>query len=428
MSMINREQPLPQRGLSRRTLLGVAGGLTLAGAAASLAGCSPAPSTATTIDVFNFGNADEGKVYDTVFGKFSQRHAGVTINHTNVPVPSWADYVTKLATQTAGGNPPDLVNLAIEGTQQAVSRNLLAPLTPHLDSSPVADLVKKMPPGLIDAFTVGGNLYQLPTGWQTMAVFYNPEIFAAAGVAEPEPDWTWDDFLEKATALTGGDVMGFALTWGFFQLHPWWLTNDARAVTDDLSAPNLTAAGFVEAVQFIHDLIRVHKVSPDPSSVDLYSQFAAGRFAMIGTGRYSLPGWSKDGFTSYKAVPWPQRKVRATVIGAGGWGISEKAEDKDLCWKLIEDIINESTMRELAALGQQIPAVASADHQSGDASRDAAQTVLNGLLNDCVPIAAPTFYDTLETVTMRHLQAIVAGEEGVEEGLAKANDEVTAAL
>jgi multiple sugar transport system substrate-binding protein len=227
--------------VSRRTVLkGIGASALLATAAACGGGASTSGGRAGTVKIFNFGNADEGRVYDAVFAKFAAGHGNVRINHTNVPAPSWADYVTKLATQTAGGNPPDLVNLAIEGTQLAVNRKLLDPLDPFLGSSPVKSLMSAMPKALLDAFTVDGKLYQLPTGWQTMAIFYNPKIFAAAGVPEPHPDWTWDEFLQTAKALTRGKVMGFGLPWGFFQLHPWWLSNNTKAVTADMSAPNLT--------------------------------------------------------------------------------------------------------------------------------------------------------------------------------------------
>jgi multiple sugar transport system substrate-binding protein len=149
---------------------------------------------------------------------------------------------------------------------------------------------------------------------------------------------------------------------------------------------------------------------------------------MIGTGRYSLPGWSSSGFTSYKAVPSPKKHSHQTVIGAGGWGISPRAGDKKLCWQLIESIISTSTIHSLAQLGQQIPAIAAADVSTPDKARDEAQNFLNGLLHDCVPIAAPVFYTRLESVTMRHLQAIVTGQESPESGLAAADREIRSQL
>lgn len=65
-----------------------------------------------------------------------------------------------------------------------------------------------------------------------------------------------------------------------FALHPWYLTNGTYPVTDDYAHSNLKDPKMVEAAQFIHDLVHVHGVSPDPIGLNVYDQFAAGKFAM----------------------------------------------------------------------------------------------------------------------------------------------------
>ena len=37
-----------------------------------------------------------------------------------------------------------------------------------------------------------------------LAVVYNKDLFQAAGLAEPKPDWTWDELVADAKALTDG--------------------------------------------------------------------------------------------------------------------------------------------------------------------------------------------------------------------------------
>jgi multiple sugar transport system substrate-binding protein len=286
-----------------------------------------------------------------------------------------------------------------------------------------------MPRVLVNAFTSKGNLYQVPEGWQTMAIFYNPKIFQAAGLAEPAEDWTWDDFLATAVKLTSGQVMGFGMPWGFFQLHPWWLSNNASAVTPDGTQPSLSSPAFVESVQFLTDLVLKYKVTPDPTTtVDVYSEFSAGRFAMIATGRYSLLGWEQAGFNDYKAVKWPKKVSHRTVIGGGGWAISAKAGDKTLAWEAIEALMTEQTVHGLAELGEQVPIYPEADVDPANGAQRAAQRYIDTLLPDCVPVAAPTFYDELQTVAMSQLQAIVTGQASPAAGLAAADQEIKANL
>ncbi|HET7558959.1 MAG TPA: extracellular solute-binding protein [Limnochordia bacterium] len=55
---------------------------------------------------------------------------------------------------------------------------------------------------LLDRFRTDGHLYYLPLSLKPQAVFYNRDLFAARGLAEPKPDWTWDDFVGIAKRLS----------------------------------------------------------------------------------------------------------------------------------------------------------------------------------------------------------------------------------
>lgn len=396
--------------------------------AVALAACGGSPGGDDTLDVYNWGSADEAKVYDATFASFAADNGDVKVNDSVVPVTLWGDYVSKLATQIAGGSSPDLLNMAMEGTRLSVEKNLLEPLDDYVADSQIADLLEQMPPALIDAYTIDGTLYEIPNGWQTMAIYVNTDIFAAAGVPLPDPDWTWDDFLTAAQQLTGDGVMGFGLPWGFFQLQPWLYSNGGYPVTEDYSAPNLTDPAVVEAVTFVRDLVQTYQVAPDPTSVDVYSQFAAGKFAMIGAGRWPIPGWDEAGFSSYVALPWPKQTSHTTVFGGAGWGISPKAGDKDLAWNAIEALVQPDTITAISGLGQQIPVYPGVAGPSGSAAGDDALAVLEGQIEDALPVPAPAWYDTLESVFMRYVEQVVNGQIGVEDGLAQAQDEIEAAI
>ena len=48
---------------------------------------------------------------------------------------------------------------------------------------------------------MNGQLAGFTTGSNTIAVFYNTEIFDQAGVAYPSDDWTWSEFLSTAKEI-----------------------------------------------------------------------------------------------------------------------------------------------------------------------------------------------------------------------------------
>ena len=88
---------------------------------------------------------------------------------------------------------------------------------------------------LLEGFSEGGTLYGLPSGTQTMVMYYNKDIFDEKGVEYPKEGWTWDEFLETAEKLTyeenGKTVYGYGLSSSYFQLTPWWATNSAYPVS-----------------------------------------------------------------------------------------------------------------------------------------------------------------------------------------------------
>jgi multiple sugar transport system substrate-binding protein len=389
---------------------------------------SPNESAAGSLSVYNWGSADEAKIYDDIFATFAEKNGGIDVVNSVVPVTLWGDYVSKLATQVASGQSPDLLNMAMEGTRLSVEQGLLEPLDSYLPGSEIEALLADVPQALVDAYTIDGNLYEIPNGWQTMVIYVNTDLFEAAGVPIPDEDWTWDEFLSTAQQLTDGDVKGFGLPWGFFQLQPWLYSNGASAVTDDFSAPNLTDPKVIEAVTFVRDLVQEHGVASDPTSVDVYTQFAAGKFGMIGAGRWPIPGWNEAGFTSYVALPWPKQESHTTVFGGAGWAISSQSENKELAFAAIADLIKEESVTALSDLGQQIPIYAGSANSSGNEAADAALAVLEQQVDNARPVPAPAFYDILESVTMRYMQEIVSGQIDVTEGLTRAQAEIEAAI
>ena len=59
-----------------------------------------------------------------------------------------------------------------------------------------------------------GHYYSLPANKMTSTILYNKDMFDEAGVAYPDADWTYDEFLDVATKLTHGE--GNNKVYGYF--------------------------------------------------------------------------------------------------------------------------------------------------------------------------------------------------------------------
>ena len=145
------------------------------------------------------------------------------------------------------------------------------------------------------SYGTAGKLYFFPTSWNSVVVFYNKDLFDRAGVPYPSANWTWDDFLKAAKALTKRDADGKVTQYGYFVpgynfgLTPWLLTNDTDKLKNQWHESNAKDPKFRESMQFVHDLIHVHKVAPGFEKGVGDAQFAAKQVAMFSAGHWPVP-------------------------------------------------------------------------------------------------------------------------------------------
>jgi ABC-type glycerol-3-phosphate transport system substrate-binding protein len=136
-----------------------------------------------------------------------------------------------------------------------------------LDLRPLLDLDPQFDPG---GFLPGllpessEPLWAIPTGAAYYLTFFDQSAFATAGLDAPELDWTVDDFLVTAVALTaweGDDVT----RWGYVPAQLRYSPLLAAHLAGPLQAGDglrLADPDVIAAVQWLGDLFTVHQVSP----------------------------------------------------------------------------------------------------------------------------------------------------------------------
>lgn len=405
-----------------------------AGRSAATRFAPPAADTKGSLSIAAFGGDAENKMFGAAVERFKARYPNVSVKLNISTVASWGDYANKLTTQIAGGNIPDVIEIAIEGTRLCVAKGLLEPLDDWVkdDADITGDLASISQP-LKDAFTVDSKLYQLPNGWNNMVIWYNTKMFGDAGLSMPTAEWTWDDFLNAAKALTKGDgkdkIYGFAVPWGgMFQLMPWWLTNGTYPLNDAWTESNLSDPKILEAVTFIHDLIHVHKVAPSIQGTDAGQLFASSKVAMSGWGHWIYPTLKSAKFTTYDVQYWPRKTTATTVFGVGGFGMSPKTKDKALAWELVKELSGKQVNEDFAANGAGIPALKSVADTPAFLSDPANAKIFFESLNDAKPVPAPANFNQFEQIVMRHLGDIMGGNTSPEKGLQAADKELVDAM
>ncbi len=184
----------------RRAVLGAAAGALFA---PLLAGCSDGGGASAavggkvTLTFAWWGNDDRAQRTSDAVALFEKRHPNITVRTSYAGYPA---YVQKLATQAAGGDLPDVAQLDYRQISQYAGSGTLLDLGPYLKNGTLrtADFDRTLTrTGVYD-----GKQYALPMGKGTTGIVYDAAVFKKAGVATPEPGWTWDDWAEAGRRIS----------------------------------------------------------------------------------------------------------------------------------------------------------------------------------------------------------------------------------
>ena len=186
---------------------------TTAGAAGALATASvlgtPALGQDRRIRHFWWGNPERDKRTFAVIDIFNQKNPGIVVEGETL---GFDDYFTKLTTQIAGGNMPDVIQQGYGVLFEYIANGAVVPLDDYVGKS--LD-ISKIDQSAIDAGTVNGKFYALSIGANSHVAMYNTRLYEAAGIKVGENfdpyGWTYDDVarigkaIKDATGVAGTD-------------------------------------------------------------------------------------------------------------------------------------------------------------------------------------------------------------------------------
>ncbi|MCB0195564.1 MAG: sugar ABC transporter substrate-binding protein [Anaerolineae bacterium] len=371
---------------------------------------------------------------------FTKENPHIKVELLAVQGPNWGSYLEGVATLIAGGEHPDIMLVATEGVQFLVQQDLILPLDDFIaqDQAEVDDFKDDIAPVMYNAFNVDGKQYMFPYAWNNMVIYYNTDRLAEAGLEPPSADWTRDEFLEMAKALTvdedgDGTPEKYGYAWSNGELFPsampWIFANNSNILTDDYCSVQVTDPDVIEALQFMHDLLYVHKVAPEPIGFgDLFNLFQTGDVAMFGAGRWPLTTLVPAGFEAFNIQYWPGNPQRKTEFGIAGFPILQVSEHPEAAWKLVKHLtrvdVQEKMIGTEDSLPSNIPARRSVAAQMENFPPENAEVFYSALDDNAELVPAPVRFNEMESIFLRYTSLIFADEMGVEEAMAAAQAEL----
>jgi pectin-derived oligosaccharide transport system substrate-binding protein len=178
--------------LSRRAIMAS----TAAAAGAAALGWAPAFADDVRLRMFWWGAKERQERTEKANRLFEQKNPGTTVTGETL---GWGDYWPRLATQVAGRNVADVIQMDYRYIFEYARRGALMPL----DESVGKDLsLGDFSPAAVDSGKVDGKIYGVSLGLNSTSLIYDKQLIQSLGLKEPGADTTWAQFADLATELS----------------------------------------------------------------------------------------------------------------------------------------------------------------------------------------------------------------------------------
>jgi len=306
-------------------------------AAPADATAAPAPAEVTTIKVMSFFAYDNPEVEAAVVKAFEEKNPDIKVEFESVPM---SDIFLKYKTLIAGDVAPDVMAMNFDNAYVFGAMGALEPLDEWIakggyDTSTVFK-------STLDMFKVEGVQYSLPATFSDVVLFFNKDLFDAANLEYPQRDWTQEDLVAAAKALTADtDSDGKIDQWGY--TFPWWPVvlemYGASIWSEDGTTCTLNSPEGVKAIQSIVDARYDGKFSPTADNLAEqgdWDMFIAGKLAMFPTGPWAVQPFNDKitGFT-YDIAHMPAGDKQATHVYANAYAMAAASKNKEAAWKFL---------------------------------------------------------------------------------------------
>jgi ABC-type glycerol-3-phosphate transport system substrate-binding protein len=308
-----------------------------------------------------------------IAGPFQEANPDIKLEFIAVTGIDHEEIASKILSMIAAGQTIDFGYSATEALQLYAGQGLATPLDEWVqrDSAELAEFFSDVHPSLIQAMMYEGSIYELPFDFNAANMYYNTQLYQENGLEHPSPDWTKDDFVTNATAITKKDdsgastVFGYGWTnrlWGSWM--PWIFVNGGNLFqqeeapggewlwgtfyADDPAAqgrgggfrwqtPTANSPEVVEALDFVVSLTN-DGIAPTIAlggGETLQGFFADNKLGMTPAGGFWAGGLANAGFPkgSFDVQLFPAWKNQRHQFGTGGQWIADASEHKEEAWK-----------------------------------------------------------------------------------------------
>ena len=306
-----------------------------------------------TIRFSTWGSQAEKEINEAIIAAFEEENPGCHVELEYIP----SAYTTTIDTEFVGGDAPDVIYGHPHYFVSWASNDLLMNLDEMFEEDKDFFYDDKFSTSMYDMFMYDGHHIGTINGHDTFLLFYNKDLFDAAGVAYPTDDWTWDDFLAAAEKLSfdDGENKQYALSLDQLSVQA-IIYSFGGNLFDDMTTPTevvYNSEDTVAALKMIQDCVKAGYIPETRDSELIGGTFATGKFAMQITG-----AWAVASYMGVDAFKWDVAQVplrtgypRRTSAFVAGYAVNDQTKNPELAKAFAKYFQSDRAQTLLSSLG-----------------------------------------------------------------------------
>lgn len=256
-----------------------------------------------------WGGADRARRTNEAVAAYAKRNPSLRIDTDSV---GWGDYWTRLATQVAGGNAPDVLQMDYRYIFEYARRGALRPLDEFM---PQTLAIGDFGAANLDSGKVDGKLYGVAMGLNSTAMFFDRTAIEGLGLQVPDQATTWAQFAELAIAISKkANRRGYfgAQDAGYVEpAFEVWLRQRGKRLYDDAGKLGYARDDVAEWFDFWDRLRKaggsvVGEIQALDKGTPETSVMTTGRAAMVFSHSNLLVGWQGVNKSRLGMSPFPR--------------------------------------------------------------------------------------------------------------------------
>lgn len=343
-----------------RTSLAAAAALAVAGLALSGCSSSGSGSDGASGTVSIWARDSQSAFMNTLAEEFNASQDDVQVEVTLVPA---AEFVQKFGTAAAGGNAPDIASMDLVYAPYFASVGALADITDRVEELSYKD---DLSPGHVAQGQYEGKTYALPFTGDVSVMYYNKDLFRAAGLDPEQPPTTMAEVQAAAEAIAaiGDGSYGFAFSGAcggcnIFSMTPYVWASGGNVLSDDGTEALLDSTEVTDTMTMYRDMwdggVMPELVQSDSGS-NAGDAFKAGKVGIFNWGNFFLssltdPTEGAKFDWGLALIPGAEAGQSASFAGGDDIAITAGAKNPDGAWAFLEWVTGEDGQQVIADAG-----------------------------------------------------------------------------